>query len=85
MKVLHYRKPVFGVTIAAAVLILLTAVCFLTQKKEVPREGSVLSYEGCEFVLKEAIACEATDFMGLVINISSDEMTGEAVKREYAY
>lgn len=84
VKVLHYKKPAFWAAAAAAVLILLTAVCFLTQKKETPKEGSVLTYGGCEFVLKEAIACEETDFMKLVVNIRSDGTASEATEREYA-
>lgn len=84
VKVLHYRKPAFGVAAAAAVLILLTAVCFLTQRREILREGSVLTYGGCEFILKEAIACEETDFMKLVVNIRSDGTASEAAEREYA-
>lgn len=84
VRVLHYRKPAFWMAAAAAGLILLTAACFLTQRKEVPREGSVLTYGGCEFILKEAIACKETDFMKLVFNIRSDGTASGALEREYA-
>lgn len=84
VKVLHYKKPAFWVAAATAVLILLTAACFLTQRKEILREGSVLTYGGCEFILKEATACKETDFMKLVFNIRSDGTASEAAEREYS-
>ncbi len=83
-RVLYYKKPAFGVIVGAAGLIFLTAACFLTQRKEVPREGSVLYSEGCEFTLKEAIACKETDFLKLVVHVCSDESVSEGVEREYA-
>ncbi|MCM1127408.1 MAG: M56 family metallopeptidase [Lachnospiraceae bacterium] len=84
LKVLHYQKPALWGVAAAILLIMLTAVCFLTQKKETPEEGGVIAYEGVEFVLEEAVACKETDFLRLVFSVRSDGTASEALVREYA-
>lgn len=73
LKVLHYKKPAFWGIAAATVLILLTALCFLTQRKETLREGSVIAYKGCEFILEEALACKETGFMRVLIRVRGGE------------
>lgn len=73
LKVLHYKKPAFWGMAAAAVLILLTALCFLTQRKETSREGSVIAYKGCEFILEEALACKETGFIKVRIRVRGGE------------
>lgn len=73
LKVLHYKKPAFWGMAVATVLILLTAVCFLTQRKETQREGSVIAYKGCEFILEEALACKETGFIKVRIRVRGGE------------
>lgn len=84
LKVLHYKKPAFWGILAAAALILLTAVCFLTQRKEMPREGSVIAFEGGEFILEDAVACTDTGFIRMVIRVRADETSETNVRDLYA-
>ncbi len=85
LKVLQYKKPAFWGMAAATVLILLTAVCFLTQRKETQREGSVIAYKGCEFILEEALACKETGFMRVRIRVRGGEDPEVNVRDLYAY
>lgn len=85
LKVLQYKKPAFWGMAAAAVLILLTAVCFLTQRKETSREGSVIAYKGYEFILEEALACKETGFMRIRIRVRGGENSEVNVRDLYAY
>ena len=85
LKVIHYKKPAFWGIAAAAVLILLTAVCFLTQRKEAPREGSVIAYKGYEFTLEEVLACKETGFMRVRIRVRGGEDPEVNVRDLYAY
>lgn len=85
LKVLQYKKPAFWGMAAATVLILLTAVCFLTQRKETSSEGSVIAYKGCEFILEEALACKETGFMRVRIRVRGGEDPEVNVRDLYAY
>lgn len=73
LKVLSYKKPALWGIVTAAVLILLTAVCFLTQRKETQREGSVIAYKGYELILDEALACSETGFIRVRIRVHEGE------------
>ncbi|MBD5471371.1 MAG: hypothetical protein HDR20_00195 [Lachnospiraceae bacterium] len=85
LKVLHYKKPAFWEIVATTVLILLTAVCFLTQRKETPREGSVIAYKGYEFILEEALACKETGFIRVRIRVCGGENPEANVRDLKAY
>lgn len=73
LKVLSYKKPALWGIVTAAVLILLTAVLFLTQREKTPREGSVIAYKGYELILDEALACSETGFIRVRIRIREGE------------
>lgn len=83
-KVFSYKKPALWGIAAAAVLILLTAICFLTQKIQEPRKGSVITYGGCQFILEEAVFCRETGFIKMVIHVRADENPEVNVRDLYA-
>lgn len=60
LKVLNYKKPALWISVVAGVVCALVVLCFMTQKKSLSSDGSIIEYDGYRIILKTADISEET-------------------------